>query len=146
MQFVSPNAAPLVCENINKVPKTIMVHYNPTFPAYQMTVDAFAVSHQHGIRAATLGTARELFDSAIRGITKGKNQRGRFGLNEKIQWINNINTDEFITNNGTNLTWGTLTSASGVRSMQVWTNNGTWYRPTGVTTVMITVTGAGGGG
>ena len=55
-------------------------------------------------------------------------------------------TDEFITNNGSNLTWGTLTSASGVRSMQVWTNNGTWYRPSGVTTVMITVTGAGGGG
>ena len=97
MQFVSPNEAQVVWEYINKVPKTIMVHYNPTFPAYQMTVDAFAVSHQHGIRAATLGTARELFDSAIRGITKGKNQRGRFGLNEKIQWINNINTDEFIT-------------------------------------------------
>ena len=55
-------------------------------------------------------------------------------------------TDEFISNNGSNLTWGTLTSASGVRSMQVWTNNGTWYKPSGVTTVMITVTGAGGGG
>lgn len=55
-------------------------------------------------------------------------------------------TDEYVSTNGSNLTWGTLSSASGVRSMQVWTNNGTWYRPSGVTTVMITVTGAGGGG
>jgi len=54
-------------------------------------------------------------------------------------------TDEFISTNGSSLTWGSLSSASGVRSMQVWTNNGTWYRPTGVKTIMVTVTGAGGG-
>ena len=55
-------------------------------------------------------------------------------------------TDEFISNNGSNLTWGTLTSASGVRSMQVWTNNGTWYKPSDVGTITVTVVGAGGGG
>ena len=41
------------------------------------------------------------------------------------------NTDQFISNNGSNMTWGTLSSASGVRSMQVWTNNGTWTKPSG---------------
>ena len=54
--------------------------------------------------------------------------------------------DEYISTNGSALTWGTLSSASGVRSMQVWTSNGTWYKPSGVGTIMITVTGAGGGG
>ena len=53
--------------------------------------------------------------------------------------------DEYISTNGSSFTWGTLSSASGVRSMQVWTNNGTWYRPSGVKTIMVTVTGAGGG-
>ena len=30
--------------------------------------------------------------------------------------------------------------------MQVWTSNGTWSRPSGVKTILVTVTGAGGGG
>ena len=30
--------------------------------------------------------------------------------------------------------------------MQVWTGNGTWNRPSGVRTIMVTVTGSGGGG
>ena len=55
-------------------------------------------------------------------------------------------TDEYISTNGSALTWGTLSSASGVRSMQVWTSNGTWYKQSGVGTIMVTVTGAGGGG
>ena len=55
-------------------------------------------------------------------------------------------TDEYISTNGSALTWGTLSSASGVRSMQVWTGNGTWYKPSDVKTIMVTVTGAGGGG
>ena len=54
-------------------------------------------------------------------------------------------TDEYISTNGSALTWGTLSSASGVRSMQVWTGNGTWYKPSDVKTIMVTVTGAGGG-
>ena len=54
--------------------------------------------------------------------------------------------DEYISTNGSALTWGTLSSASGIRSMQVWTSNGTWYKPSGVSTIMVTVTGAGGGG
>tara|TARA_B100001094_G_scaffold27998_1_gene23420 strand:+ start:2504 stop:3313 length:810 start_codon:yes stop_codon:yes gene_type:complete len=55
-------------------------------------------------------------------------------------------TDKYVTNNGSNLSWGTLSTTSGVRSMQVWTSNGTWSRPNGVKTIMVTVTGAGGGG
>ena len=55
-------------------------------------------------------------------------------------------TDNFISTNGSSMTWGTLSSASGVRSMQVWTSNGTWYKPSGVKTIKVTVTGAGGGG
>ena len=53
---------------------------------------------------------------------------------------------KFLTNNGAILQWGDLSSAAGVRSMQVWTSNGTWSRPSGVKTIMVTVTGAGGGG
>ncbi len=55
-------------------------------------------------------------------------------------------TGNFLTNNGSSMSWGQLSSASGVRSMQVWTSNGTWTKPSGVSTIMVTVTGAGGGG
>ena len=50
------------------------------------------------------------------------------------------NTDKYISNNGSTLTWGTLSSASGVKSMQVWTSNGTWNKPNGVSTIMVTCT------
>jgi len=56
------------------------------------------------------------------------------------------NTNKFLSNNGSNLTWGEISTAAGVRSMQVWTSNGTWSKPSGVRTIMVTVTGAGGGG
>ena len=56
------------------------------------------------------------------------------------------NTDKMLSNNGSNLTWEAVSTNAGVRSMQVWTSNGTWYRPSGVKTIMVTVTGAGGGG
>ena len=56
------------------------------------------------------------------------------------------NVGKFLTNNGSSLTWGDLSGSSGVRSMQVWTSNGTWTKPSGVKTIMVTVTGAGGGG
>ena len=56
------------------------------------------------------------------------------------------NTNKFLSTNGSNLTWGEISTASGVRSMQVWTSNGTWSKPSGVRTIMVTVTGAGGGG
>ena len=40
----------------------------------------------------------------------------------------------FLSNNGSSLTWSSTIVAGGAgtagfRSMQVWTNNGTWYRP-----------------
>lgn len=56
------------------------------------------------------------------------------------------NTNKFLSTNGSNLTWGEISTAAGVRSMQVWTSNGTWSKPSGVRTIMVTVTGAGGGG
>ena len=52
----------------------------------------------------------------------------------------------FVTNNGSSMSWGDVNLSTGIRSMQVWTSNGTWSRPSGVKTIMVTVTGAGGGG
>ena len=52
----------------------------------------------------------------------------------------------FVTNNGSTMSWGAVNLQSGIRSMQVWTSNGTWNRPSGVKTIMVRVTGAGGGG
>ena len=52
----------------------------------------------------------------------------------------------FVTNNGPSMSWGDVNLSTGIRSMQVWTSNGTWSRPSGVKTIMVTVTGAGGGG
>ena len=52
----------------------------------------------------------------------------------------------FVTNNGSSLSWGDVNLSTGIRSMQVWTSNGTWSRPSGVKTIIVTVTGAGGGG
>ena len=56
------------------------------------------------------------------------------------------NTNKYLSTNGSNLQWSELSIAAGVRSMQVWTSNGTWSKPCGVRTIMVTVTGAGGGG
>ena len=56
------------------------------------------------------------------------------------------NAGKFLASNGTDLEWRTASIASGIRSMQVWTSNGTWTRPTGVRSIIVRVTGAGGGG
>ena len=58
---------------------------------------------------------------------------------------------QFLSTNGTNLIWSTDISGgggggAGFRSMQVWTNNGTWYKPSGVGSIKVQVVGAGGGG
>ena len=50
----------------------------------------------------------------------------------------------FVTNNGSSMSWGAGNLSSGIRSMQVGTSNGTWSRPSGVKSIMVTVTGAGG--
>ena len=56
------------------------------------------------------------------------------------------NADRYIKSNGTSLEWAEAAGGAGIRSMQVWTSNGTWNRPTGVKSIIVTVTGAGGGG
>ena len=55
-------------------------------------------------------------------------------------------TNKYLSTDGSNLQWAEISVAAGVRSMQVWTSNGTWNKPSGVKTIMVTVTGAGGGG
>ena len=53
---------------------------------------------------------------------------------------------KFLTTNGSNLSWTTVSTTSGFRSMQVWTSNGTWSRPSNVKSIKVVVVGAGGGG
>ena len=53
---------------------------------------------------------------------------------------------KYLTTNGTNLSWGNVSSTAGFRSMQVWTSNGTWNKPSGVKSIKVQVVGAGGGG
>ena len=58
---------------------------------------------------------------------------------------------QFLSTNGTNLIWSSEISGggsggAGFRSMQVWTSNGTWYRPSDVKSIKVQVVGAGGGG
>ena len=56
------------------------------------------------------------------------------------------NQDKYLQSNGTSLQWAEVSGGAGIRSMQVWTSNGTWNRPTGVKSIIVTVTGGGGGG
>ena len=56
------------------------------------------------------------------------------------------NSGKFLSSNGSKLEWREVSTSTGIRSMQVWTSNGTWSRPSGVKTILVTVTGAGGGG
>jgi hypothetical protein len=56
------------------------------------------------------------------------------------------NSGKLLQSTGSGLQWAEVTSGSGIRSMQVWTSNGTWNRPTGVKSIIVTVLGAGGGG
>ena len=56
----------------------------------------------------------------------------------------------FLSTDGTNLVWSTEFQSggggAGFRSMQVWTSNGTWNRPSDVRTIKVVLVGAGGGG
>ena len=53
---------------------------------------------------------------------------------------------QFLSTNGTNLIWSTDISGggsggAGFRSMQVFTNNGTWSKPSGVGSIKVQVVG-----
>ena len=52
----------------------------------------------------------------------------------------------YLSTNGSNLQWASVSATGGFRSMQVWTSNGTWSRPSGVGSIKVVVVGAGGGG
>jgi hypothetical protein len=56
------------------------------------------------------------------------------------------NSGKYLQSTGSGMVWGELNSTSGIRSMQVWTSNGTWTRPTGVKSICVQVVAAGGGG
>ena len=78
---------------------------------------------------------------------------GNININGQIQGQSNYvippqtgNSGKFLSSNGSGLSWQEVSTATGIRSMQVWTSNGTWSRPSGVKTILVTVTGAGGGG
>ena len=58
---------------------------------------------------------------------------------------------QFLSTNGTDLIWSSDISSgggggAGLRSMQVFTSNGTWSRPSNVGSIQVVVVGAGGGG
>ena len=53
---------------------------------------------------------------------------------------------KYLSTNGSSLQWSTVSATGGFRSMQVWTSNGTWSRPSGVASIKVMVLGAGGGG
>lgn len=56
------------------------------------------------------------------------------------------NSGKFLTTDGTNVSFGTVTQTFGLQSQQVFTSNGTWTKPTGINKVKVYVTGGGGGG
>ena len=60
--------------------------------------------------------------------------------------IPSLQSGRYLTTNGSSLSWGEVSSSGGFRSMQVWTSNGTWSKPSGVGSIKVWVVGAGGGG
>ena len=54
------------------------------------------------------------------------------------------NAGKALKSTGSGFVWSPVVSGSGIRSMQVWTSNGTWSKPDGVGTIIVTVVGAGG--
>jgi len=53
--------------------------------------------------------------------------------------------DQVLTSDGTDVSW-VAAASSGFNSVQAFTASGTWTRPTGITKVLMFVTGGGGGG
>ena len=60
--------------------------------------------------------------------------------------IPSLSNGQYLSNNGTNLTWVEAGAAGGFRSMQVWTSNGTWSKPSDCKSIKVVIVGAGGGG
>jgi len=60
--------------------------------------------------------------------------------------IPSFQSGRYLSTDGSNLQWAQVSATGGFRSMQVWTSNGTWSRPSGVASIKVVVVGAGGGG
>ena len=56
------------------------------------------------------------------------------------------NAGKALKSTGSGYVWSPVVAGSGIRSMQVFTSGGTWAKPDGVGTIIVTVVGAGGGG
>ena len=56
------------------------------------------------------------------------------------------NEGKALRSTGSEYVWSGVSAGSGIRSMQVWTSNGTWSRPSDVKSIKVQVVGAGGGG
>ena len=104
-----------------------------------------------------VGNVRDLagisgFDLSSGSITAlGTLKVNNININGNISGSSNYNvpslsSGNFLTTNGSCMSWANLSATSGFRSMQVWTSNGTWNRPSDVKTIEVSVTGAGGGG
>ena len=94
-----------------------------------------------GTGAATAAAARTALDTLEDVFTtRGDLLRaGASGAEERVA-LGAAGT--VVRSDGTDAVWG----SSGLASVQVFTSNGTWTKPTDVTNVLVTLVGGGGGG
>ena len=53
---------------------------------------------------------------------------------------------KFLTTNGSTMSWGTIESGGGPKSISVYNGNSTWNKPSGIKRIWVMCTGGGGGG
>jgi len=91
-------------------------------------------------------SAEQALGSLSTGIMKVTTTTGAITSTTIDDWLPSQtgNSGKYLTTNGTNSSWGTVTG--GTSSHQLFTSSGTFTAPTGVTKVYITMCGGGGGG
>ena len=68
------------------------------------------------------------------------------GTNKQYLPSQSGNAGRYLTTDGTNPSWATLSLDSGPVSLQWFTSSGTWNRPSGVKRIIVHICGGGGGG